>query len=109
MRSAIRYSYHDLGDQEAGTTVSVRLNGGPANVILLDTVNFDLYRTGGTFSYIGGHCRRPTARLTIPKSGRWYVVIDLGGYARRVMATVEVLGPDGIRAEPEPAAATPAT
>jgi hypothetical protein len=91
----MRYAYNDLGQQQAGATVSVRLSGSASNVVLVDQSNFARYRAGQPFSYEGGRYRRSPARLTIPSDGHWYAVLDLGGYGGRVRGSVSVFTPDG--------------
>ena len=88
----MRYAYHNIGKQPAGTTAIVRWRGSAADVLLLDPVNFSRYCEGRrpVFFSGGGHYRHPPARLSIPQDGRWYVVADLGGYAGNAKATVEV-------------------
>jgi hypothetical protein len=91
----MRYAYKELGDQPAGSTAVVRWRGGAANVMLLDPVNFSKYQRcdGRPFFYeAGARYGRPPARLSIPEDGRWYVVVDLGGYAGGA-PTVEVFAP----------------
>jgi uncharacterized protein DUF1883 len=95
----MRFSYHDLGHQPAGSTVVVRLNGSAANVLLVDPANFSRYRARQAFSYHGGLCKHSPAEIEIPKDGHWIVVIDLGGYKGRVRASVEVVARDGQRKE----------
>ena len=87
----MRYAYYDLGERQQGTTVVVRWRGSPADVMLLDPVNFSKYRdAGGLLSYErGGHYPRSPARLTIPEDGRWYVVADFHGHSNLLHATVE--------------------
>lgn len=97
----MRYAYKDLGEQPAGSTAVVRWRGAAAKVILLDAVNFSKYQhcDGRPFFYdAGGHYRRPPAQLSIPQDGRWYVVVDLGGYAASA-PTVEVLSPQDTQAD----------
>jgi hypothetical protein len=96
----MRYRYHDLGEQERGATAVVRWVGSPADVLLLDAINFVKYRGGTLFTYnAGGHYRRSPAHLPIPENGRWYVVVDFHGYCIRSRATIEVLAPpEGDRA-----------
>jgi hypothetical protein len=94
----MRYRYYDLGEQEAGSAVTVRLRGSVCNVILLDRLNLGRYRAGEPFLYVGGHYRRSPVRLEIPDTDHWYVVLDLGGYKGRVRATIEVEPVDGSRA-----------
>lgn len=91
----MRYAYHDLGQQSAGTTVTVRWTAGGADVLLLDPVGFSKYsrEKNIVFRAGGGRYGRPPARLSIPKDGRWYVVLDLRRYSGNAEATVEVVNP----------------
>lgn len=97
----MRYAYHDLGEQQADSIVTVRWSGGGADVLLLDPVSFSKYcrEKNVVFRAGGGHYGRPPAHLSIPEDGRWYVVLDLGRYSEQAKATVEVLNPNA--AEPE--------
>ncbi len=95
MKYRMRYAYYDLGEQEEGNTVAVRLHGTPANVILVDPQNFARYRAGEPFAYEGGISRRSPVQLPIPHDGHWYVVLDLGGRAGRVRGAVSVVDRDG--------------
>ncbi len=42
----MRYAYHDLGEQQAGTTVTVRWSSAAADVLLLDPVSFSKWCRG---------------------------------------------------------------
>lgn len=64
---------------------------GQANVMLLDTPNYEKYRRGEAFRYHVGLATSSPMRLTPPRQGRWHVVVDLGGYPGRVRAEVRVL------------------
>jgi hypothetical protein len=64
-----------------------------ANVLLLDDPNFSLYQQGRSFTYYGGWTIRSPVRLSPPHQGRWNVVIDLGGRAGRVKASIRLLRP----------------
>lgn len=98
----MRYAYYDLGHQQEGTGVVVRLRGSAANVILLSPQNFAFYRSGGGFFYsAGGHYRTSPVQLQIPRDGHWYVVVDLGGYAGRVRGAVELVPPGDGQPDPE--------
>jgi hypothetical protein len=97
----MRYACADLGEQRAGTAVTVRLTGSVSNVILIDRTNFARYRAGQGFLYEGGHFRQSPVHLEVPEDGHWYVVVDLGGYRGRVNANVEVESADGA-SEPAP-------
>jgi hypothetical protein len=49
------------------------------NIRLVDDNNFEKLRNGNQHKYYGGFYRIFPARLVVPRSGHWNVVIDLGG------------------------------
>jgi hypothetical protein len=59
--------------------VAVLMCDTQCNFMLLDDANFSAYRSGSRFDYYGGHFRRFPARIVVPRSDYWNVVIDLGG------------------------------
>lgn len=85
------FVYYDLGQLNQGQIVEVTLNLA-ANVQLLDSTNFNLYRGGGRFTYFGGHVTRTPYRITVPSLAHWHLAIDLGGAAGNVRSSVRVLG-----------------
>src|SRR5437588_11221400 len=91
MKYTQRYAYYDLGQQQRGNVVSVRMQGSAANVLLLDAGNFRRYRAGERFSYVGGHHKRSPARLKVPRYDHWYVVLDHGGRRGRTRGAVRVV------------------
>ena len=82
---------HDLGHRTGGEIVEVILQGNAANVRLMDSSNFQSYRSGRRHRYIGGHAKRSPVRLQIPRSGHWYVAVDMGGYKGKVSSSVRLL------------------
>jgi len=61
-----------------------------ANVYLLDEINFNNYKKGKTYSHIGGMSKKLLVKLSSPYKGHWHLVIDLGGHAGTVKASVLV-------------------
>ncbi len=49
------------------------------NFRIMDDVNFSSFRGGGGNTYYGGFFRYFPARIVVPHSGHWNIVIDLGG------------------------------
>jgi len=49
------------------------------NVKAMDDSNLSSYRSGRRFHYYGGFYQRLPARISVPQSGNWNTVIDLGG------------------------------
>jgi len=88
----VNYMKYDLGQAKRGSTVVVTLDK-QANVQLLDTTNFSNYKSGRRYTYFGGLATKSPARITVPRDGHWYVVVDLGGNAGNVRIGVNVQPP----------------
>lgn len=86
----MQFQQYDLGHLNGGEVVEVTLKNA-ANVRLLDSSNFSNYKAGRKHSFYGGYVTRSPYRVSVPRSGRWYVAIDLGGYSGRVSSAVKVL------------------
>lgn len=86
----MEYRFHDLGNVEKGRIVEVTL-GYAANVRIMDSSNYSNYKNGRRHNYIGGYVKRTPYKATIPHSGHWYVVIDLGGYGGKISSGARVL------------------
>jgi len=87
----MNFLHTDLGYQERGSVVEVTLGGNAANVRLLDSSNFQNYRSGRRHNYYGGLIRRSQARIAIPSSGHWHVAIDMQGLGGQTRASVRVI------------------
>jgi hypothetical protein len=85
----VNFLHYDF-QLNSGDVVEITLDK-QANVRLLDDANFSLYKRGQRHSYYGGLAKVSPARLKAPHTGHWHVVIDLGGYAGRVRASVRVI------------------
>jgi hypothetical protein len=81
---------HSELDLNPGDVVQVTLDG-QANVMLMDYPNYDAYKNHRSFRYFGGHAKETPVRLPAPRSGKWHLVVDLGGNAGKVRAGVSVL------------------
>ena len=86
----MNFSYYDLKNRSGGEIVEVTLSGSAANVFLVDSSNFSSYKAGRRYTYFGGHTKSSPVRLQIPRSGYWYLVIDLGGYPGSVRHSMRI-------------------
>lgn len=86
----MQFQSYDLGNITAGKIVEVTL-GYAANVRIMDSSNYSNFKAGRKCRYFGGYVTRSPYKVTIPNSGHWYVVVDLGGYAGKVKSAVRVL------------------
>lgn len=82
----MNFLHYDL-QLDPGDVVEVTLDR-QANVRLLDEINFSKYKRGEKHTYYGGLAVKSPVRLAAPRAGHWHLVIDLGGYAGRVRASV---------------------
>ena len=87
----MRFNHYDLGNLKAGQTVEVTLSGSAANVRLMDSSNFQSFRSGRQHRYVGGLVTRSPARLTVPHSGHWHVTVDMQGLRGTVRSAVRVM------------------
>lgn len=84
----MNFNHYDLGYRRDGETVVVTLSGSAANVRLMDSSNFQSYRSGRGHRYIGGLAKSPPVRLGIPHSGNWHVTVDMRGLRGTVRSGV---------------------
>lgn len=78
---------------EKGSTLVVTLSKA-ANVRLMNSTNFNAYKNGRDHRYHGGLVNKSPFRITVPKTGSWYLTIDLVGLrASSVRASVTVEPP----------------
>lgn len=82
---------HSRVELGTGNSVVVKLQGTEANVMVMSDHDFRCYQSGERFAYYGGHYRRSPAIIKPPTSGTWNVVVDLGGFAGEVQASMYVI------------------
>jgi hypothetical protein len=86
------YQYH-WNHLEKGSTVEVTLTTG-ANVRLMDSANFNAYKSGRNHRYRGGRVTKSPFHIAVPSTGSWYLTIDLVGLrATSVRHSARVLPP----------------
>jgi hypothetical protein len=101
----MKYQVYDLGQLKSGQRVQVTLSGNAANVRLMDSSNYQSYKSGRSHRYTGGLITRSPIVLGIPSSGHWYVTVDLQGLSGTVRSSVQVL-PSALQHYNEPALST---
>ncbi len=95
-----QFIHSDLGSRSRGDVVEVTLSGSAANVMLMDTSNFNSYKNGRKFRYTGGLAKRSPVRLQVPSSGRWHAVVDMRGLRGNVRASFRVIDGSALRPLP---------
>lgn len=97
----MKFIHSNLGYQERGTVVEVTLSGNAANVRLLNSTNFQNYRSGRQHRYYGGLVRRSPVRLVIPSSGHWHVAVDMQGLRGQTRASIRIIPAKALAPLPE--------
>lgn len=87
----MKYQVYDLGQLKSGQRVQVTLSGNAANIRLMDSSNYQSYKSGRSHRYTGGLVTRSPIVLVVPSSGHWYVTVDLQGLSGTVRSSIQVL------------------
>ena len=99
MASQPKFLRYDLGQCRRGDVIEVTLTHG-ANVRLLDSTNFSKYRRGQPHRYHGGLAKRSPVTLAVPRSGHWYVAVDMQGLRGSTRASVRKVAADALKPLP---------
>ena len=86
----MQFIHNDLGQRKAGEIVEVTLTSA-ANVRLMNSSDFNSYKSGRRHRYIGGLAKKSPLRLQIPSSGHWHVAVDMQGLRGSTRASVRML------------------
>jgi hypothetical protein len=86
----MNFLHYEVWTRSPQDVIEVTLVGNAANVLAMDDGNFTNYRSGRQFTYYGGYYTQSPAVIVVPSSGHWNVVVDLGGAAGHVNASVRV-------------------
>ena len=87
----MKFVHYDLGNLDKGRIVEIVLQGNAANVQLLDSTNFNSYKNGKKYRYIGGLAKKSPIHLQTTHSAHWHIAIDLRGLQGNVKSRVRVL------------------
>ena len=87
----MRFNHWSLGHRNQGDIIVVTISGNAANVRLLDSTNFQNYKSGRRHNFHGGLITRSPAEIPIPRSGSWHVAIDMQGLRGQSRASVSVV------------------
>lgn len=87
----MNFNVYDLGNLKAGERVQVTLQGSAANVRLMDTSNYQSYKSGRKHKYYGGLITKSPVVLSVLNSGHWYVTVDMQGLRGNTRSSVKVL------------------
>jgi len=87
----MKFTHYRLGHCKGGEIIEVTLQGSAANVRLMDTSNFNSYRSGRRHNYYGGLVKRSPFRVQVPRSGNWHITVDMAGLRGTVKSSIRQL------------------
>ena len=91
--SGLPFTKYHWNRLDKGATVVVTLTKA-ANVRLMDSSNFTSFKNGRAHKYLGGLAKTSPFRITVPRTGSWYLSVDLMGLkATSVRSSVAVEPP----------------
>lgn len=94
------FTEHSWDHLERGSVLVITLSG-PAYLRLMDPENFAAFQDGDDYDFRGGLARKAPYRIKVPRSGPWFLAIDLTGLAvRGVRHGVRVEPPQSLERRP---------
>lgn len=78
-KPTFRFTHYDLKEQRAGAIIEVSLSA-VNNVRLMTATNFQRFKEGLDFKYVGGVAKKSPVKIVIPEPGHWHLVIDMEGH-----------------------------
>ena len=76
------YTEYSWDHLERGSVLVVTLSG-PAYLRLMDPENFAAFQDSDDYDFRGGLARKAPYRIKVPRSGPWYLAVDLSGLGVR--------------------------
>lgn len=73
----MKYSYEE-GNFKKGDILSIVVDRN-VNTYLMDGINFQRYKKDMNCEYYGSSTKASPYNILVPRTGHWYIVIDLGG------------------------------
>jgi hypothetical protein len=79
-----------------GNKIRVKFSA-PTRVLFMDEKQFNRYKNNQTFTYFGGHKEDSPYDFVVPRSTRWYTVVEKGSYyePKDIEAQVGLVTSDG--------------
>ncbi|QYY35269.1 DUF1883 domain-containing protein [Ruficoccus sp. ZRK36] len=87
----MKFTHYNLGQMKGGEIIEVTLQGSAANVRLMDSSNFNAYKSGRRHTYYGGLVKRSPYRVQVPRGGQWHITVDMAGLIGTVRSSIRQL------------------
>ena len=87
----MKFIHTDLGMLNGGEIVEVTLSGSQANIKLMTSSNFQLYKSNRNHNCYVGLATKSPVKIPIPSAGHWHITIDLGGYPGTIESSIKII------------------
>ncbi|MDV2981599.1 UNVERIFIED_CONTAM: DUF1883 domain-containing protein [Actinomycetes bacterium ARC8] len=95
--AGLPFTKYHFARLDKGATVVVTLSRG-ANVRLMDSSNFNAYKSGRSHRYVGGLVKTSPFRIAVPRSGSWYLTVDQMGLKGGTLRSSVIVEPPALPA-----------
>ena len=103
----MKFTHYNLGYCKGGEIIEITLQGSAANVRLMNTSDFNSYRSGRNHRYYGGLVKRSPYRVQVPRAGNWHITVDMAGLRGTVRSSIRQLASALPTAQEAPLASVP--
>ncbi|MCM2292969.1 DUF1883 domain-containing protein [Allorhizobium sp. BGMRC 0089] len=89
-KPSFRFTHYDLKEQRPGTILEVTLTG-INNVRLMAAPQFQRFKEGLDFKYLGGVAKKSPLKIVVPEFAHWHLIVDMEGHHALAESSVKVL------------------
>ena len=90
LEGSVRLLQQDV-EAKRGDAIQVRYRGNEAKVLVMNKMNFFKYTAGASFKHLGGQYSRFPVCISVPESGKWYVVVQVEESATATDPSITVI------------------
>ncbi|MBO3759973.1 DUF1883 domain-containing protein [Ciceribacter sp. L1K22] len=91
-KPTFRFTHYDLKEQRPGTILEISLSA-VNNVRLMNATNFQRFREGLDFKYLGGVAKKSPVKMVVPEFAHWHLVVDMEGHHGLAESAVKMVAP----------------
>ncbi|MDQ0453788.1 DUF1883 domain-containing protein [Rhizobium paknamense] len=94
---SFRFTHFDLKELRAGAILEVSLSA-VNNVRLMTAPNFQRFKEGLDYKYLGGVAKKAPVKIVIPEAAHWHLIVDMEGHHGLAESSVKMITPPTRRA-----------
>jgi Domain of unknown function (DUF1883). len=91
-KPTFRFTHYDLKEQRPGTILEITLSA-VNNVRLMNSTNFQRFKEGLDFKYLGGVAKKSPVKMVVPELAHWHLIVDMEGHHGLAESSVKMVAP----------------